>query len=59
MGDAGSIELNVERLILTGESYIIASSLGNGSGGEITINANEAVIISGLSGLGAEGMRMD
>lgn len=52
-GDAGEITLDVGRLSLTGASNIFAATFGTGSGGNITINANDAVTIAGLSNLGA------
>ncbi len=51
-GDAGPIRLDVGRLGLTGGSGIFSGTYyGTGRGGEIIVNANEAVIIAGFSNL--------
>lgn len=53
-GDAGQITLDVEHLSLTGDSLIFASTIGDGNGGNIIINASDAVTIAGASILGAD-----
>ena len=47
-GDAGSIELNVDKLTLKG--YISTGSDGSGKGGDIKVNAYESVFIDPDSG---------
>ena len=48
-GKAGTIQLDVERLTLTGGSQIDTSSKGEGQGGNLSITAEESISILGTS----------
>ena len=48
-GAGGLIVLDVGRLSLTGGGQILAATFGTGRGGDIVINAREAVTIDGVS----------
>ncbi len=46
-GDAGSILFDVGSMAMTGGAQVLASTYGSGKGGDITITAEETVLISG------------
>ena len=46
-GAAGNIALDVGNLTLTGGARVNSSTLGNGAGGDITVNASQVDIQSG------------
>jgi filamentous hemagglutinin family protein len=50
-GKGGNIAIDVGSLMLTNEGYIGSKSWGAGNGGTITINASDAITISGKSGI--------
>jgi filamentous hemagglutinin family protein len=47
-GNAGNITLNTRQLSLTNGGFIVASSLGSGDAGRISIKASESITITGL-----------
>jgi filamentous hemagglutinin family protein len=51
-GDAGSLEVRVGRLTLTGGAQISSSTSGPGRGGTLTVAASEAITISGQNQAG-------
>ena len=54
-GHAGSLDVQVGRLMLTGGAQIDSSTRGAGHGGEVTVAAREAITISGQSRLDGAG----
>lgn len=46
-GNAGSLEVQVGRLTLTGGAQIDSSTFGAGRGGTVTVMASDAITISG------------
>ena len=55
-GHAGSLDVQVGRLMLTGGAQIDSSTRGAGHGGEVTVAAREAITISGQSRLDVSGL---
>ena len=55
-GDAGNINIDVERLTSDEGSDIISSSNGSGKGGDITVNATDLVELIGFSRAGGSGI---
>ncbi|MEA5550752.1 filamentous hemagglutinin N-terminal domain-containing protein [Anabaena cylindrica UHCC 0172] len=46
-GDAGNVNINTKNLILQDRALVGAPSLGNGRGGNVTINATESIDMTG------------
>ena len=53
-GNAGSIALEVGRLTLTGGAQVSSSTRGLGRGGQVTVNATDAILVSGRDSAGIE-----
>ena len=52
VGDAGTIELTTGSLFLSNGGQIAASTFGQGDGGDININARDAITVNGTSSNG-------
>jgi filamentous hemagglutinin family protein len=52
-GNAGGLEVQVERLALTGGAQISTSTFGEGRGGTVTVTATESVTIAGRDSQGS------
>jgi filamentous hemagglutinin family protein len=46
-GDAGSLEIQAQDIAFTGGAWVNSSTYGTGSGGTVTLKADESVIFSG------------
>jgi filamentous hemagglutinin family protein len=55
-GDAGSVMVKVGRLALTDGGQISTSSSGPGRGGQVTVEATDAIAISGRGSMGPSGL---
>ena len=48
-GDSGKIMIDTGRLIVRGGSLVSSATLGQGNGGDLTVNASESVELSGIT----------
>jgi filamentous hemagglutinin family protein len=51
-GNAGSLDIEAANIFLTHGAYLTSRTTGNGDGGQITLLAKEAVILTGLGSKG-------
>ncbi len=54
-GDAGDLTINTGRLLVQGGATVSASTVGQGQGGNLTVNASDSIKVSGTSARGEPG----